>query len=182
MSYNLSHLQHTVNFIVDQLKYADETLRSRELTKSDKKWVAEELFVAIHPLQARNPKNIALNISNIYLKDFLVLLHSSNIQFPANTTYLLKREGISYELHDGNRKEIYNRQKSKDKLSAKRTADLAALTDRLSELAVNDDDNDSNFDNEVTYTPRYATLGDFLPKNGLRQVSPIYTRHMNTKL
>ena len=179
MSYNLSHLQHTVNYIVNQLKYADETLRSRELSKFDKKWVAEELFVAIHPLQARNPKNIALNKENSFLKDFFVLLHNSNIEFPANTTYLLKREGISYELHDGNRKEIYNRQKSKEKLNAKRAADLAALTDKLSELAVNDDDNST--DSEITFTPRYATLGDFMPK-GSRPVSHIYTRHMNAKL
>lgn len=182
MSYNLSHLQHTIHYIVDQLQYTDQKLRTRKLSSSDKKWIEEELFVAIFPLSERNPKNIAINSANIYLKDFFVLLHNSKIEFPQDTTYLLKRNGLSYELHDGNRKEIYNRQKSKDKATARRSAELASLTDKLNELAIDDYSNeDSISDSEITYTPRYATLNDYLPSSS-KLVSPIYTRHMNAKL
>ncbi len=180
MSYNLSHLQHTIHYIVDQLEYADQSLRSRKLSSSDKRWIEEELFVAIFPLSERNPKNIAINSTNTYLKDFFVLLHNSKIQFPLATTYLLKRSGLSYELHDGNRKEIYNRQKSKDKITARRSAELASLTDKLNELAL-DDYSDQESDSEITYTPHYATLSDYLP-SASKPVSPIYTRHMSAKL
>jgi hypothetical protein len=181
MSYNLSHLQHTIHYIVEQLEYADHTLRSRKLSSSDKRWIEEELFVAVFPLSERNPKNIAINSTNTYLKDFLVSLHNSNIEFPAATTYLLKREGLSYELHDGSRKEIYNRQKLKNKVNARRSAELASLADKLNELAIDDSDEGVRNDCEITYTPHYCTLGDYLPSSS-KPVSPIYTRHMNAKL
>lgn len=182
MSYNLSHIQHTINYIVEQLQYSDQQLRTRKLSGSDKKWIAEELFVAIHPLQARNPKNIAINSANTYLQNFFVSLHNSNISFPADTTYLLKREGLSFELHNGDRKEIYNRQKSKDKISARRSAELASLADKLNELTIDEySEEGANSDSEITYTPQYATLGDYLPSSP-KPVSPIYTRHMNAKL
>lgn len=181
MSYNLSHLQHTINYIIEQLEYADENLRQRKLSNSDKKWAAEELFVAIHPLQARNPKNIAINVKNTYLNDFFVLLHNSKIQFPVATTYLLKRTGLSYELHDNNRKEIYNKHKSKAKVAGRRSAELASLTDKLSDLTIDEltvDENQS--DSEITYTPHFATFADYL--QDAKPVSPIYTRHMTAKL
>ncbi|MGE3318656.1 MAG: hypothetical protein AB7I18_05115 [Candidatus Berkiella sp.] len=182
MSYQLRHLQHTINYIVNKLQYADTTLRTRQLSRSDKKWLAEELYVAIYPLQARNPKNIAINSANARLADFFGLLAGSHIQFPSETTYLLKRGGISYECHNKNRTEIYNREKMRNKVSARRSAELAELSDRLNELSIDEDEHEfDSLSDEITYTPNYATLGDFMPQTP-KVVSPIYTRHMNAKL
>lgn len=164
MSYNLSHLQQTVHYIVEKLQFNDPRKGHQNLTSSVKDWISLELLAAIDPLQVRNPKNIAINPSNKYLKEFFDLLQDRNIIFPESTTYLLKRTGVSYELHDGNRVEIYNRKKLRDKVASRR---IAELEEQLSLMSMNDDEQDDHYDmlsdNESQqYTPHFATLNDYL--------------------
>lgn len=163
MSYNLSHQQHTVHYIVEQLRYNSSTKELLKLSASDKKWLERELLAAIEPLQARNPKNIAINSNNSYLAAFFGLIAEKNIVFPADTTYLLKRNGTSYECHGGERKIIYDRQKIKVKNAASR---LSELDEQLRRFESDDASSSEVSDDEYTayYAPGYSSvsLSDFV--------------------
>lgn len=165
MSYQLRHLQHTVHYIVEKLQYDDQRHAYKNLTASDKKRISLDLLVAIDPLQSRNPKNIAINPSNKYLTEFFDMLRESNIIFPESTTYLLKRNGLSYELHDGNRIEIYNRSKLRAEVASRR---ISELTEQLRQMSTTDDAEDdyelSSDEEGHHYTPHFVSLSDFLPE------------------
>ncbi|HRE31325.1 MAG TPA: hypothetical protein PLD88_05060, partial [Candidatus Berkiella sp.] len=102
--------------------------------------------------------NIAVNQSNIYLTDFFSQLAQRKIAYPEATTYLLKRNGVSYECHDGQRKEIYNRQKAKAKVKASRMSELQEqLSDYLSSLDLNNSDNDYSDEENHSHYLLYRT-------------------------
>ncbi|MCS5710600.1 hypothetical protein [Candidatus Berkiella aquae] len=164
MPYQLRHLQHAVNYIVEQLRYNDPRKGLQTLNASTKRQLADELLLAIDPLQLRNPKNIAINPSNSYLKDFFLQLAERNIVYPEATTYLLKRNNITYECHDGERKEIYNRQKAKANVKASRMSELQEqLSEQLSALEL-DDYSDSEVSDEETqaYLPYHGATSSKL--------------------
>lgn len=181
MSYSLSHLQHTVHYIVDKLQFSDPRKSHKNLTASDKRRISLELLSAIDPLQARNPKNIAINPSNSYLKEFFDMLHDKNILFPESTTYLLKRTGLSYELHDGNRVEIYNRKRIRSKVETRRISELEA---QLREVSLSDDEEDnyqsSSDDERYQYTPHFASVSDYVAQP--RQAKTNTTHELRAKL
>jgi hypothetical protein len=157
MAYQLRHLQITADYIANQLKYANDDERKQNLTKSDKKWVTTALLQVLDPIQKSNPKVIVINPDNKKLISYFEYLEKNNIQFPMNTTYLLKRSGESYECKDGAKSEIYNRHKVKNKIAASR---IDELTQRLKEMTVDecnvDDEYQSDEDAGATYTPYQA--------------------------
>jgi hypothetical protein len=164
MSYQLRHLQLTIHYIVEQLKYNDDRYQYQHLSASTKRRTSDELLAAIDPLQSSNPKNIAINPANKYLTAFFDLLAHENIIFPEQTTYLLKREGLSYELHDGNRKEIYNRSKIRADIDSRRISEKQQLRTKYVNLEDEPEEDDYQMEMDQTphYTPHYATLADFI--------------------
>lgn len=173
MSYSLTHLKFTIHYIINKLQYADHNLKNRNLSASVREHLAEALFVAIHPQQERNPKKIFINQENGYLTEFFMTLRTRGIELPSNTFYLLKQKGISYECvfenNEETRTEIYNRQKERDKFAAQRENELTTrLCEQLSDLTYESSDDEENDQAELSYTPRYSTLGDYLSNAVIR--------------
>ncbi len=141
MSYQTQHLQHTVDYIINQLTYANVREDLKHLSKSDKKWIAAALMQALDPIQSHNPKVIVINKDNIKFHAFFALLDESNIIYPRDVTYLLKRKGTSYEKYHDEKKEIYNRAKKKVKYASRRVTELA---EQLEEMLLDDYDDDDD--------------------------------------
>ncbi len=173
MSYQTQHLQFTIDYILKQLTYANVREDLNKLSKSDKKWIAAALMQALDPIQKHNPKVIVINVDNGKLNEFFAALDNNDpkILFPENVTFILKRNGTSYEKKDGLKKEIYNRPKAKAKFASRRVTELA---EELNEMLL-DDDYDSVNSHEAeseddyaveaqsaTYTPSLAAVQENL--------------------
>jgi hypothetical protein len=99
-----------------------------------------------------------INPSNQKLANFFSLLTESQIVYPENMTYILKRSGISYMNHNGERSEIYNRQKARVKVSARRVSEIA---EQLSDLSLDDNSVEySDYSEEPSYIRSITPMKD----------------------
>ncbi len=165
MSYLVRHLRFTAEYISNQLSYVDVREDFTQLSKSDKEKVTEALLKDLKAIQLENPKYILINTDNIRLHNYFVVLRSMNVIYPESVTYLMKREGITFECQGEQKREIYNRQKAKAKIASRRSSELQEQLDMmLSDIEDEDDESDEyDFDEEAaSYTPQFATFDQFV--------------------
>jgi hypothetical protein len=154
MAYQKAHLQHTIAYIVEQAYFDNNNQKYRSLTENNKKHLKLWLEQALDPIQKKNPKNIVIKADNGKLENFFRILEEEKISLANDKYYIMKREGISYECSDREQKEIYNRQKIKEKGYNKKYKDKE-LNSHHSE-----DESKSNFwgDQSRVYTPHKDLL------------------------
>lgn len=154
MTYALQQMQNTIHHIVAQCR--DDT--EQGLSGSQSRWLEKEITLALDPLQKKNKKLIVVHPSNLALQNFFSSLAEQKISFPRDTTYLIYRKGDSYEKRNGEKKEIYNREKIRYKHSNQiKSVRVRKLAEQL-EAMQDDDDNRQSLDDEALsmapiYTP-----------------------------
>lgn len=162
MSYQRQHLQFTVQYIVEKFRYDVSPEKLNTLTTSSKKHWEQELFAALAPLAKRNFSEFILSPGNKDLAAFFLLLAKNHVLFPQNTTYLLERSGKTYERNNEHNKCIYDRQKIRAKVAARR---LGELQEQLRDLHIDQDDfsaSESSDEEMSAYTPQFASSSPVL--------------------
>ncbi len=157
MSYQRQHLQFSVQYIVEKFRYNASSEKLNTLTTSSKKHWEQELFAALTPLVKRKYSEFTISPDNKYLAAFFLVLAENKILFPQNTTYLLERSGKTFERNNGHDKCIYDRQKIRAKVAARR---LSELQEQLRDLHIDQDDfsaSESSDEETSAYAPQFAS-------------------------
>lgn len=132
MAFALQQLQNTAHFIIERCRYDS----GDTLTKSNKRWVFDELVAALYELATRDKPLIVVNPQNGALKSFFELLDTHKIIFP-DATYIIRNGTECYQRHNGMRTDIYDHRLRhqrgyKEQVKAARSdlSDMASLDDR----------------------------------------------------
>lgn len=154
MTFSLSQLESTADYIVNQCVYEN----NQSLSSEDRKQATASLLQILKDLQQRNPHCIIVEPANARFIAFFELLAQKSILFPVETNYKLMREGITYERKLGLQKiEIYNRRKVKARIAKERKGDSAAdLEEQLRDMSLGDsfESLDESFEvRDRSYTP-----------------------------
>jgi hypothetical protein len=158
MAYQQRQIEFSVDYIVNQLLYTNQRDSSQTLNQNDRNLFTAELIKALDPLHKKNPKFIFINSDNKNLRSFFKMLDDKEVLFPENTTYKLKRNGVTLEIKNGESKEIYSKSKSNYKHHISKKMDqLEELSEQLDALTTQEQDDVEVFDETTQYAPAWET-------------------------